>query len=43
MLPVEKLERFAYAMAEEIVANAPLSIAVIEEEVSPSASPMRIR
>jgi methylmalonyl-CoA decarboxylase len=33
VLPVEKLERFTYAMAEEIVANAPLSIAVMKEEL----------
>ena len=33
VIPVEKLERFAYAMAEDIVANAPLSIAVMKEEL----------
>ena len=29
----EELERFTYAMAEDIVANAPLSIAVMKEEL----------
>ncbi len=33
VLPVEKIERFTYAMAEDIVANAPLSIAVMKEEL----------
>ena len=33
VLPVEKIELFAYAMAEDIVANAPLSIAVMKEEL----------
>ena len=33
VLPAEKLERFTYAMAEDIVANAPLSIAVMKEEL----------
>ena len=33
VLPVEEIERFTYAMAEEIAANAPLSIAVMKEEL----------
>ncbi len=33
VLPVEKIELFAYTMAEDIVANAPLSIAVMKEEL----------
>jgi methylmalonyl-CoA decarboxylase len=33
ILPADKLEAFAYAMAEDIVANAPLSIAVMKEEL----------
>jgi methylmalonyl-CoA decarboxylase len=33
VLPAEKLEPFTYAMAEDIVANAPLSIAVMKEEL----------
>jgi methylmalonyl-CoA decarboxylase len=33
VVPAEKLEPFTYAMATDIVANAPLSIAVMKEEL----------
>ena len=33
LVPLEELERFTYAMAADIVANAPLSIAVMKEEL----------